>query len=657
MATGRGKPAYDSFSGGGSSYGSRSRGWSSGRSWNSDSYGGYGNYGGYGGGYGFMYSNNIKASDFEKGTITAAKTLSNDKNIQVIFGGDEVKTTDDLIQLPSIDVITGISPSDAKVVRGYTDHEIIRRRVSSPTALEQFKKSNPHIHKMLECIEDVRTDKAGKTLYSGTGDNIEAAINKLADKMYEQMVANPKIAEDIEKIGPYAVAMEGRKQAGYDITKHEQIMDMLNPIDRALIEEISAKAVALDDGVGSFGDINRARATNGFYDSTKLATEANKLFALRATEKKEEEESRGSSPGFGDGKDAADGSGPPGVGTDEEGSEDLMLDMGQALKGVFKGPRTKTDPSRYLPGIRDMDVFWQPEDLLKGLAGQSSKNMTAVRDMGLLRANQKLRETTSGLAVMKTNLERMLMSKNIDTREEKRGGGKLNGRKLVQAYNRDENVFTKRADDVAINTAVQLVVDLSGSMHGTKLNLALQATILMSEALAKCSVPFEIVGFSTIGQGHLVRLPANKRKAIEDLQNTSKTNRYDGIRMTYFKPFADRYQMCLPAIGSMYANGANCDGESILYASESLLKRPERKKVMLILSDGEPAFGYKNCDSAAMHTYVKETAERISQQGVFVLGIGIQSSAVTHYYKNNIVIDKVEQLPKAILEQLAAAIL
>jgi cobalamin biosynthesis protein CobT len=603
-----------------------------------------------------MYSN-LRAYEFETGTVTAAKTLSNNNNIHVFFGGaDEVVATKNSIQLPAIDPVNGISHADAKVVRGYTDHEIVKRRVSD---LDVYNKLTEGPDKQLAAvfrgIEDGRIAKAGKTLYQGTGDNIEAAVNKVANSISTQLAKNPKLLDDIEKVGPALVSLASRKESGYSIFAYDRIMDKLHPLDRALIEEIGQEAAALPTGAEDYGVVNETEARKGLHASLNLAKKASEMFALRAQEKREEDNGGGGNPSGNPGGGDPD-SGPPSNGIGGEGDEELNFDISKAANEALKRDRFEKSENVYLPGVRDMDIFISGAELIEKTAKQRSVSQAVISSTGLDRCNKSIRRSSSSLAVMKTALERLMLSKQIEGRDEAKGGGKLNPRRLVGAYNGDENVFTKRVDDDSINTAVQLVIDMSGSMSGEKIDLALQSTLLLSEALAKCNVPFEIVGFRTTGAGARNGKSPTIKKMVQDMIDDGRTNRYDTIEMTTFKSFAERYQMCLPAIGNMAAGGANCDGESILYASQTLLKRSERKKIMMVLSDGEPAFGYHNCSNGAVDKYVRDSVKNIEKQNVHVIGIGICSSAVKSYYTNHIVVNQLHQLPKAILREITLAI-
>ena len=96
----------------------------------------------------------------------------------------------------------------------------------------------------------------------------------------------------------------------------------------------------------------------------------------------------------------------------------------------------------------------------------------------------------------------------------------------------------------------------------------------------------------------------------------------------------------------------NSDGESIMWAGERLLARKERKKIMIVLSDGQPAGSGGRGIYDFTHRVVKELEKVID-----VHGIGIHSSSVKRYYKSNEVIHDTEALEKAILSVLKNKVL
>lgn len=63
----------------------------------------------------------------------------------------------------------------------------------------------------------------------------------------------------------------------------------------------------------------------------------------------------------------------------------------------------------------------------------------------------------------------------------------------------DDRVFRKKEDHRAVNACVQQVIDLSGSMGGRKIQLALASAYTIADALDRINVPNIITGFTTFG--------------------------------------------------------------------------------------------------------------------------------------------------------------
>lgn len=63
----------------------------------------------------------------------------------------------------------------------------------------------------------------------------------------------------------------------------------------------------------------------------------------------------------------------------------------------------------------------------------------------------------------------------------------------------DDRVFRRKEDHKAVNACVQQVIDLSGSMGGRKIELALASAYTLADALDRIHVPNVITGFTTYG--------------------------------------------------------------------------------------------------------------------------------------------------------------
>lgn len=600
----------------------------------------------------------INAIEFERGTVTAAKTLSSDFKVDVVFAGDKAQTNENVIMLPALDEGTELNNEEARIIRGYTDHEIIHKVITDFKTGDAMRKGIDQFHdKLMQAIEDVRVDHAGSEMYYGTKANLEATANAVADQLWEKIEANPDMAKDVKSMAPYAITLAGRMKMGQNITHGERILDAMHPQARQLVEELADAALGMDTGVVGPGQVDKKVAHNGFKGAMKLAETAFNVFMERMGEF---EESPGGG-GTGDGSGAASGGGgtsgsgeaPDGdvaAGEIDSNPEAFEVDAAQTINKIIKGKR-KISKSGYVRPPLNFDYVFNRDDYIDWISG--GKDKAAWEEHGKRRYVEILGRSNSTLSVLKAQMERAILAQDKGDREEATSG-RLNRRRLIPAIQGRETVFNRKADDFDLNTAVQLVVDLSGSMSGHKMDLAQMSAILLGEALQKCGVPFEVVGFTT-GKG------LTKHQSITDelgiAFDEATFSRDEPIMFATFKSFTERLHQSYSSIGLMDARNNNADGESLLYAWDSLSKRQERRKIMIVLSDGHPAFRVTDHgrEDNRYHKHVKDVVKLISRKAD-VLGIGIEDASVSHFYPDHVVISNANELPRTVLSKLTKMI-
>lgn len=210
--------------------------------------------------------------------------------------------------------------------------------------------------------------------------------------------------------------------------------------------------------------------------------------------------------------------------------------------------------------------------------------------------------------------------------------GKISSRSIFKAGMGDasrDDIFKKKIDNDVLNTAVMIACDMSGSMEGAKSVNAGVSAILLNEAISKIGVPLEMFGFDE-GQypRHTVWKTFNKSVSSSDLAARFS----DAIRRQ---------------------SGSNSDGESILWGYQRLTQRKEKRKILIVLSDGSPASMRGDCD-----TYTAQVVKEIEGQGLCeVYAIGIRDRNVERYYTKNETIDDPSELEGALLKIIERAIL
>jgi cobalamin biosynthesis protein CobT len=201
--------------------------------------------------------------------------------------------------------------------------------------------------------------------------------------------------------------------------------------------------------------------------------------------------------------------------------------------------------------------------------------------------------------------------------------------------------------------AVSLLIDCSGSMKcvgegvdkkdktvRTKLRLAQSAACALSQVMSAIGIPHEIIGHTTA--------PNRLRYVMPNAEDLPHFSRFMPFQGYLFKAFEDRKPAT--AVFGDFSCADNCDGEAVLWSVSRLAARSEKTKICVVLSDGMPAAGMSNRAEMERHLYTTcKQVEAREKEGLFLFGVGIMQQEVQKFYKNNAVLQNVEDIPKAVL--------
>ena len=99
----------------------------------------------------------------------------------------------------------------------------------------------------------------------------------------------------------------------------------------------------------------------------------------------------------------------------------------------------------------------------------------------------------------------------------------------------------------------------------------------------------------------------------------------------------------------------NPDGENILWAHDRLIKRKERKRVMIVMSDGSPA---ASKSSSGLGQFTDKVIKEIERSKVVdIYGLGLCSNSVESYYTANSVVDNPADIPSKLIELIERKII
>lgn len=212
-----------------------------------------------------------------------------------------------------------------------------------------------------------------------------------------------------------------------------------------------------------------------------------------------------------------------------------------------------------------------------------------------------------GADQLRASLQRLLQINSVSLYETGLKKGKLNTRSLWKAPGGAKTLFKKKTvPKIQKDVAVVVISDASGSMYGRRFDASVASFVLLNEVLKTVNVPYEFLMFT---EDH------TPKPQFFVLKNF-------GSKIT-------REQIIARCAYVEEKLGNNPDGEALLWAYRRLSARKEKKKILIVLSDGQPATFAQG--DAAHH--LKEVATAIDKR-VDLFSIGLETDSPKHFYSN-----------------------
>lgn len=198
----------------------------------------------------------------------------------------------------------------------------------------------------------------------------------------------------------------------------------------------------------------------------------------------------------------------------------------------------------------------------------------------------------------------------------------------LPSYN--ERVFRQKFTSDTLDTCVTVLTDLSGSMNGSKLMHAIDSSILLNTSIARSlRIPVEMLAFTEYGSDTFIGII----KEADEMSSDEKI----------INNFAK---------ASCFMS-ANADGDAILWAYERLKYKEQKRKILIVISDGSPAASRSGDAYAFTSTVIKQIED---EKKIEIYGIGIMNHNVDQLYKEHVVINRASELEKEVLTLIKRSI-
>ena len=581
-------------------------------------------------------SNLVKIPKQISSTLNSVnKTISNNKNLKLNINSNIILEKEETLNLPSIS-----SSFDFNDLRGASDSFALKKRFHNEGLLNQLVSINPDIKEEITFLEKMRYELYGSKPYKGIAKNIHTKWLKRLN------LIQAKNQSDI------------RDLLFFTLTKY--FIDISDSKEWKKSNELLKKITNKENNQEFY---NLLKGLPEYLDNQKKFLEHSvNLLRLLFPKNNEEQEK--------DDKDTDEGPQEEDV-NEQKNKEEAQANSPEENKveDEVHTPESDTDNNQSSVQGEEVDIeitdqqieeYLQTIDSYRNL-GQNYKAATSQYDE-IIEA-QKLCDLEELIALRKqlddkcdiyqkqisrlaNKLYRKLQSKQNRSWSFDLDEGILDTSKLTRVItNSNSSLSYKKEKEIKFeDTTVTLLIDNSGSMRGKPIMIAALTTDMIAATLEKCKIKVEILGFTT-------KAWKGGKTREHWLKNGKEKNpgRLNDLRHIIYKSADQNSKKSKINLGLMLKEGLlkeNIDGEALLWASSRISKRPETRKILIVISDGAPVDDSTLSVNSSnyLEKHLKSTILSIEERSnIELLAIGIGHN-VGQYYSKAITIHDVEEL-------------
>ena len=586
-----------------------------------------------------MSKPNTNINTFKKSIESTVKAISKKSDINILFGSDN-KSSYQNVNLPEVNK-DKLYKSRLRI-RGRSDSASLVNRYHDNKIHQKMSPKNLETKVIFDEIEFLRCELLGSLKYPGIKKN-------LLD--FDTEYINEKITENIKLSKPETFKLFLKNNIlGLDL--YNQLSEVGDPIINSLNKELKSKNIQILDKISNqkefsievlklINDVIDQNVQNENKNNEKNDDNSEEQENLEQETKKQTEEYQSFEI-----TDTAESQSTDSLENDESlnevGSEEESSDYNSSSRNDFKDSiETHFKYSIYtkkFDSVTNADKLCDAEEASK-LRKQLDKQ------------TEKLDST---ITILANKLQRKLLSKQNRWWEFDLEEGILDSGKLARVITTPESSlsYKKEKDTEFKDTVVSLLIDNSGSMRGRPITIAAISTDILARTLERCGIKVEVLGFTTKtwkgGKARDTWIKENKPKLpgrLNELLHIIYKNADAPVRRTK-KNF-----------GIMLKEGLlkeNIDGEALDWAYKRLNARSEKRKILMVISDGAPVDDstLSSNKSNYLDNHLKYIIKSIEKRGsVELLAIGIGHD-VTRYYAKAVTILDVDDLGNVMSKQL-----
>ena len=522
--------------------------------------------------------------------------------VKVLIQGQDAFTDGERIVIPTANPD---DPHYQQIAWGYLAHEAAHIRHTNFDMVQKAS-SKPIRKALLNIIEDVRIENELAKDYPGTRRSISQVIEYMVDT---QQMCVPEQLEPASNLQAWLL---------FRLRCHFLGQKALTPLYQAVDERVRQLfPAAAMSRLSAMLTVVPSLASTG--EVLKLV---DAIVAMLEEESRPPQDESDADNGNDIGQDASNDSNNS---SDSQTPEADSSAMGDAAETVDSDNSDQADNLRQALEASaaqfEPDTFAQVAEVLS----EQAEGHLGVTPLSLPQAEQAmlgdeaiLTLSASESAQIRARLRGMVQSSQDNRNHAKRHGLRVATHRLAASQAGESRLFIQRQPRIAPNAAVHLLVDISGSMgkpigEGNRKYFHVANEAALALAMALEGIPGVVPAVSYFPGIH-------QEVSIALLPKQSVRHRA--------ACFDQKPRGCTPMAQAMW------------FAANSLLAQKQKRKLMIVLTDGDPD------DWAATHDIV----DRCRRSGFELLGIGIQTRSVEKFFPQSIVINDVKDLKRELFE-------
>jgi cobaltochelatase CobT len=589
------------------------------------------------------------AEPFKRVLGLAVRAIAGDGEIQVNYAPGKPELDGKTVQLPEPSRLP--SPKEIAVVRGWADSLALTAACHDAKLHARLAPRSGPAKAVFEAVERARIEALGANRMPGMAANLTARVeDQYGHGRYQEVTDRADAPlED-------ALALIVREQlTGAAPPKTARAMvDLWRPWIEERAGRTLSKLSQFADDQAAFGQVMR--------DVLKSFDLSDEMSEGEREEGEEEQQEEGDQQAeeSQEGQEAQEQASEEQRGEGEEGEpvespEEADFDVSDADADFEEA----TDARQRRPNVNVLD---SPEAFgYKVYSRQhdeeiAAENLSTPDELERLRSflDKELRHLQGAVGRLANKLQRKLMAQQSRAWDFDLEEGMLDTARLTRVVIDPLHAlsFKQERDANFKDTIVTLLLDNSGSMRGRPIMVAACCADILARTLERCGVKVEILGFTTKawkgGQAREAWLAAGK---------PANPGRLNDLRHIIYKAADAPWRRAKRSLALMLREGLlkeNIDGEALAWAHRRLQARPERRRILMMISDGAPVDDSTLSVNTGnyLELHLRQVIEEIETRSpIELIAIGIGHD-VTRYYRRAVTITDPAELAGAMTDKL-----